>query len=415
MATARSRSAPPGPRPATQGPRLGARLDQLVTASDVVLTCGAGGVGKTSLAASLAATAAVELDAKVLVLTVDPARRLATAMGIGGFGNTETRVEAARFEAAGVSPRGELWAAMLDTKASWDDLIRRHAPDPASRDAILANPLYRNITSTFVQSHDYIAMERLHELHASGRYDLIVVDTPPSRHAIDFLDAPERMAEFFSSRLLRWLIAPYRSRLVNLASKPFNAVADRLLGASFLADIAEFFLLFQSMYGGFVERAKTVSQTLRDPRTSFVVVTTLEPSPAQEAAAFCSELAVRGFSLGALVFNRALPASLQDPAARVVADRFQRRADVVADEVLAKVRINRGTARVVAGEPARLSHVVEAAGQTFIDYSMLAAREAELAVRLSRLAELTVFVPHLDHDVCELAHLLELGGATWSS
>ena len=115
----------------------------------------------------------------------------------------------AAFRAAGLKPRGELWAAMLDTKASWDDLIRRHAPDERTRDAILVNPLYENITARFVQSHDYIAMERLHELHSSGRYDLIVVDTPPTRNALDFLDAPERMEEFFGGRLLRWLTAPH--------------------------------------------------------------------------------------------------------------------------------------------------------------------------------------------------------------
>ena len=132
------------------------------------------------------------------MLTVDPARRLATALGLEQFGNVETRVPDELFVDAGVEPRGELWAAMLDTKQSWDDLVRRHAPDAETRDAILANPLYQNITGKFVQSHDYIAMERLYEIHSSGRYDLIVVDTPPTRNAIDFLEAPERMADFFS-------------------------------------------------------------------------------------------------------------------------------------------------------------------------------------------------------------------------
>jgi anion-transporting ArsA/GET3 family ATPase len=385
------------------------RLDRLVTASDVVLTAGAGGVGKTSVAAALAATAAVELEAKVLVLTVDPARRLATAMGLSGFGNVERRVGDDAFAAAGAEPRGELWAAMLDTKASWDDLVRRHAPDRATAEAILANPLYRNITATFVQSHDYIAMERLHELHASGRYDLIVIDTPPSRHAIDFLDAPARMADFFSSRLLRWLIAPYRSRLANLASKPFNAVADRLLGASFLADIAEFFLLFQSMYGGFVERAKAVEQTLGDPRTSFVVVTTLEPAPVQEATWFCEELERRRLRLGAVVFNRVLPVGLDDAAARTVAGRFQRRPDAAADRVLAAL----APGAVTAEDAPRLRQVLDVAGQSFLDYAMLAAREAELASRLGATAGLTASIPQLDHDVADLSHLLELGRAAW--
>ena len=209
--------------------------------------------------------AAVHLGGKVLVLTVDPAKRLANALGLEQFGNTETRVPSDAFEEAGVEPRGELWAAMLDTKQSWDDLVRQHAPDAATRDAILANPLYKNITGKFIQGHDYVAMERLYEIHTSGRYDLIVVDTPPTRNAIDFLDAPDRMADFFSSRLLRWLIAPYRSRVVGLASKPFYSVADRILGSQFLSDIAEFFILFQSMYDGFVERAKAVHPAAREP------------------------------------------------------------------------------------------------------------------------------------------------------
>ena len=400
--------------------RFDARLDQLVTASDVVLVCGAGGVGKTSMAAAVAATAAVELEAKVLVVTVDPAQRLATAMGLSAFGNTATRVPDAALRAVGAEPRGELWAAILDTKASWDDLIVRHAPDAATRAAILANPLYRNLTATFTQSHDYIAMERLHELHASGRYDLIVVDTPPSRHAIDFLDAPARMAEFFSSRLLRWLIAPSRSRLVTLASKPFHVVADRILGATFLADIAEFFLLFQSMYGGFVDRAKAVEQTLRNPSTSFIVVTTLETAPAQEAAVFCEELVRRGFGVGALVFNRVLPAALDDPAARRVATTFQRSSDTVAATLLAAATaggdgVGAGRGGAASIEPETLARVLGEVGQSFLDYATLAAREAELALRLSRKAELTVSVPHLNGDVAGLDDLLELGRASWSS
>ena len=168
-------------------------------------------------------------------------------MGVGSLGNQATRVPVEAFRSVGVTPRGELWAAMLDTKAGWDDLIRRHAPDAGVRESVLTNPLYQNITSRFVHSHDYLAMEQLHEVHASGTYDLVVVDTPPSRNALDVLDAPSRMVDFFGSRLLRWLTVPYRSRLFNVASKPFYQVADRVLGSRFLQDIAEFFILFQAM------------------------------------------------------------------------------------------------------------------------------------------------------------------------
>ncbi|HMQ26001.1 MAG TPA: ArsA-related P-loop ATPase, partial [Acidimicrobiales bacterium] len=168
MAAAKAKATTPPP----------ATFEQLLATREIVVTCGSGGVGKTTTAAAAGAMAAVHLGGKVLVLTVDPARRLATALGLEQFGNVETQVPAAAFAEAGVEPRGELWVAMLDMKASWDDLVNRYAPDEETREAILANPLYQNITGKFVQSHDYIAMEPLYEIHVSGRYDLIIVDTP---------------------------------------------------------------------------------------------------------------------------------------------------------------------------------------------------------------------------------------------
>ena len=306
-------------------------LDQLLASKEIAITCGPGGVGKTTVAAAVAAMAACHHGGKVLVLTVDPARRLADALGLKGSGTSEHRIAAEMFREAGVTPRGELWAAMLDTKASWDALDRAARPrraGPASE--ILRNPLYRNISGRFVQSHDYIAMERLFEIHSTGDYDLIVVDTPPSRHALDFLDAPKRMAEFFSSRLLRWLIVPYRSRMVTLASRPFQQIADRILGTQFLTDISEFFILFQSMHAGFIERADAVVRLLGDRRTTFLVVSTLDSSPLSEAEQFAGELGRRHLHLGAMVLNRTLPDYLRDPAALAVARSIGERADELA-------------------------------------------------------------------------------------
>ena len=244
-------------RPRPLPPRPG--IERLAATKEILISTGSGGVGKTTTAAAIGAMAAAHHGWQGAGAHGRPgqaAGQRARARAVRQHRDPGARLET--FTEAGVEPRGELWAAMLDTKQSWDDLIRQHAPDPATRDAILANPLYQNITGKFIQSHDYVAMERLYEIHNSGRYDLIVVDTPPTRNAIDFLDAPDRMADFFSSRLLRWLIAPYRSRVVGLASKPFYSVADRILGSQFLSDIAEFFILFQSMYDGFVERAHAV-------------------------------------------------------------------------------------------------------------------------------------------------------------
>jgi anion-transporting ArsA/GET3 family ATPase len=378
------------------------RLEPLLSAKEIVVTCGAGGVGKTTTAAAVATMAATHLSGRVLALTVDPARRLATALGLERFGNVETQVPASAFSAAGVEPRGELWVAMLDTKASWDDLVRQHAPDPPTRDAILANPLYRNITAKFVQSHDYIAMERLHEIHASGRYDLIVVDTPPTRNAIDFLDAPDRMAEFFSSRLLRWLIAPYRSRLVTAASKPFYTVADRILGAQFLADIAEFFVLFQTMYDGFVERAEAVTRTLEDRRTSFVVVSTLAPGPIRETEFFVEALAARRYHLGAVVLNRTLPASLRDRDGLVAAEAMQAQAESLA-EVLAPG----------AEDRAALTGVLREVSESYRNYRTVATREAEQLAELGVGRDLLITVPAIERDITSLAEVMAIGEHLW--
>ena len=380
-------------------------LEPLLAAKEIVICCGSGGVGKTTTAAAAAAMAAAHLGGKVLVITVDPARRLANALGLERFGNVESQVPPELFTAAGVEPRGELWAAMLDTKQSWDELVRSHAPDAATRDAILANPLYENITGRFVQSHDYIAMERLYEIHASGRYDLIVVDTPPTRNAIDFLEAPDRMADFFSSRLLRWLTVPARSRVFTMASKPFYSVADRILGSQFLEDIAEFFLLFQTMYDGFVERAKAVSRTLSDKRTAFVVVSTLEASPAREADFFIEALRERRFPLGAVVLNKALPAWFLDRGSTGAAERLRTEAVPLAAAVTDAVP--------AVGEPAQVARVLAEVGESFLNFQVVAKREAEQRNDLSVHADVVATVPYADHDITDLAGLLELGRSLW--
>ena len=392
-------------------PRSTARvpdLEQLLAAKEVVVFCGAGGVGKTTTAAATALGAVARLGGRVLVVTVDPARRLADALGLkGGLGNVERRIPDATLRAAGVEPRGELWAAMLDTKQSWDALVLRHAPDDATAYRILDNPLYRNITSRFVQSHDYIAMERLHELHTTGGWDLIVVDTPPSRNALDFLDAPQRMAEFFGGRLLRWLTVPYRvggkrgARLVNLASKPFYQVADRILGGQFLEDIAEFFSSFQGMYDGFVKRARSVERLLRDRRTTFVVVSTLEAVPLREAEFFLAALHERTLPLGALVLNKTLPGALLDPsgeaAARVFADDGAALADALA-----------ATGDPALADPARTGRLLATLAASYRNFNVIAKREAELRAEMTALPELVLTVPLGESEVTDLAALDEL-------
>lgn len=375
-------------------------LHALLATKEMVLVCGSGGVGKTTMAAAMAVLAANDIGGRVLVLTVDPARRLADALGVGALGNDAIRVPDSQFADAGIEPRGELWAAMLDTKAGWDELIRRHAPDDDVRDSVLANPLYQNITSRFVHSHDYLAMEQLHEVHSSGEYDLIIVDTPPSRNALDILDAPGRMKEFFGSRLLRWLTVPYRSRLFTVASKPFYQVADRVLGSRFLQDIAEFFMLFQAMERGFVAHASEVERLLSDPRSTFVVVSTLEAAPSHEAAYLARELTRRELHLGAIVANRTLPKSFTAKssaasARKLVACARGDLADVVASSI--------------GSEPQIVGDVLAEIGERFHDVAVVATREAERRSELGELASLLVIAPMLEGDVNDLADLAKLG------
>ena len=377
-------------------------LDQLLAAREIVVACGPGGVGKTTTAAALAATAAARGGAKVLVLTVDPARRLADALGVARIGNDASCVPAAAVTAAGRRPKGELWAAMLDTKQSWDALVRRHAPDRSTAEQILANPLYKNVTGRFAQSHEYIAMERLYEIHSEGEYDLVVVDTPPTRNALDFLDAPQRMAEFFASGLLRWLVAPSRSRIVSLASRPFYQVADRILGTQFLGDVAEFFLLFQSMYDGFVARARAVSALMRDARTTFMVVTTLEAVPALESTRLVAALAERRLHLGLLVANKVLPPSLSDSDAAMVAESLDSRAPLLARRLASEEPPE-------LSDPEQVARVLQEIGRSYANFERVARREAEVLASMSAAHEVTATVPHLRGDVTDLSGLLEIG------
>ena len=381
-------------------------LDALLATKEIVVFCGSGGVGKTTVAAAAALGAASRSGSKVLVLTIDPARRLANALGLEGFGNVERRVPDDVLKAAGIEMRGELHAAMLDTKASWDDLVLRHAPNEETAYRILENQLYQNITRRFVQSHDYIAMERLYDLHATGAYDLIIIDTPPTRNAIDFLEAPQRMAEFFGGRLLRWLTLPYRvggkrgARFVSFASRPFFQMADRILGSQFLQDIAEFFLNFQTMYDGFVERAESVERLLHDRRTSFVVVTTLEGAPLREAEYFCDELMSRRFHLGALVLNKTLPDSLRSRDGRASANAILTDPAGVASELGAVEGLD---------DAESVARVLRNAATTYLEYSIVATRERELQDELARVPDAMAVVPALEDDIHDLEGLAEIG------
>jgi anion-transporting ArsA/GET3 family ATPase len=240
-------------------------------------------------------------------------------------------------------------------------------------------------------------MEQLHDLHATGEFDLVIVDTPPSRNALSILDAPGRMVDFFGSRLLRWLTVPYRSRLFTVASKPFYQVADRVLGSRFLQDIAEFFILFQAMESGFVKRARSVEALLADARTAFVVVTTLETAPAHEARFLAQELLKRNMALGAIVANRALPNELVGAAAAGSAEALRSRSGRELAEALA--------AQLDEAPVAVIDTVLSQLAERFDDVALVAALETERRAELASLSPLMLDVPWLSGEIHDIAGL----------
>ncbi len=276
-----------------------AALDGLLASSRVIVVVGPGGVGKTTMAAAIGIRAARHHDRRVVVLTVDPARRLAEALGMSRLVEEPILVP--------VGERGRMWALMVDMARGWDRVVEATAPNPDTVTRLLGNRLYRTLTRRFIQSHDYIALDHLLAIDDDDRHDLVVIDTPPSRHAIDLIDAPGRMIEFFDSRLLRWLTAGAGSGIGGAAARPFLAVAERLLGGRFLSEIVEFFTLFSRLRPGFVERSRRVEARLRASDTAYVAVTTTDPPVVEGCQELIAGLEQRERRPGLLVVNRLLP------------------------------------------------------------------------------------------------------------
>ncbi|HEU5085461.1 MAG TPA: ArsA-related P-loop ATPase [Acidimicrobiales bacterium] len=275
-------------------------LEELVRDRHIIVCGGSGGVGKTTTAAVLAMRAA-EIGRRAVVVTIDPAKRLADALGLGGLSNEATRVD-------GPWP-GELWAMMLDTKSTFDTLVGKHAADDVQRERILQNRFYKNISGALSGTQEYMAMEKLYELAEETDFDLIVVDTPPTRNALDFLDAPARLTRFLDHRLYRLLTATNRGVLkaVNVATQTFVRTVARVVGADVIDDAVAFFQAFEGMEEGFKRRATRVEQRLRDDDTAFVLVASPRRDTIAEATFFAEKLTESGIPVRALIVNRMHP------------------------------------------------------------------------------------------------------------
>jgi anion-transporting ArsA/GET3 family ATPase len=356
MAKARTRVGPTG----TRAPALD--VDALLDdpATGIIVCCGSGGVGKTTTSAALALRAA-ERGRKVVVLTIDPARRLAQSMGIEELDNTPRPV-AAVDEAAG----GHLDAMMLDMKRTFDEVVESQA-SPEKAQQILQNPFYIALSSSFAGTQEYMAMEKLGQIHgtsvADGTYDLIVVDTPPSRSALDFLDAPERLSSFLDGRFIRLMLTPARgpARLMTAGLGIITNALTRILGAQVLRDLQTFVTALDTVFGGFRQRAQKTYALLQADGTAFLVVAAPEPDAMREAAYFVERLSEDRMPLAGLIVNRASPVpigALSADEAMAAAERLRRQDP--ASPTAGMLRLHADQSRLVERE-ARLRRRFDAA------------------------------------------------------
>lgn len=289
-------------------------LDRIVREQRLVVCVGSGGVGKTTSAASIALRGALQ-GRRALVLTIDPARRLANSLGLSSFGNQEVRIDLGQRAA----PGGELWAAMLDAPSTLRDVIGRVAKDEAARDAIYQNRIFRNLAGSFSGSQEYMATERLYDVYTSGRYDLVVLDTPPVKNALDFLESPGRLTRFLDKQIMKWFLTPYEEervfgkRLVLGTSAVVYRLLGHIFGREFLDELATFFALFRELYEGMRERHEAVSAMFESKVTAFVVVAAPTEPSVDVATFFLDELKRRRLPLGAVVMNQVHQCSQQVP------------------------------------------------------------------------------------------------------
>jgi anion-transporting ArsA/GET3 family ATPase len=350
----------------------------------IVICGGSGGVGKTTTSAAIA-TGAAAAGRKVAVVTIDPAKRLANSLGLDELGNEPALVDPALFAPAGVEMEGELWAMMLDSKRTFDDLIDRLAPNEKARDDVLGNRIYQELSNAVAGSQEFTAMAKLYELDRAHDFDLIVLDTPPSRNALDFLDAPDRLTQFFEGRALQVFLRPtgLAARVMGRGTGMVFGVLKRVTGIDLLEDLAVFFRSLSGMIDGFKERAQAVNKLLADPGTVFLLVTSPEREPIDEAIFFWRKLKAARMPFGGVVVNRVHHDLLGDAEVEDVSAEL---ADELGEKLASRVADN------------------------FRDYHVLARRDAQNIERLGRQLrdDRLLLIPYLDEDVHDVEGLARL-------
>jgi anion-transporting ArsA/GET3 family ATPase len=363
-----------------------ATLGERIEGKRVYICTGAGGVGKTTTAAALALALAAR-GQRVAVVTIDPARRLAAALGLDELGNEPRLIEPGRFARQGLEVTGELWAMMLDPKLTLDELIGRLAPDAGRRDEVLANRIYQQLSSAVAGSQEFSAVAKLYELYREGGFDAIVLDTPPSRNALDFINAPTRLVHFFEGRALRMLLTPtgIAARVVGRGTSAMFGILRRLTGVDLLEELSTFFRLLGDMVDGFNQRAADVEALLHDPATTFLVVTSPEHQPAAEARAFIAELDRAGMPRGPLIFNRV---------------SIDERGAAPGGGVSAGLRTSLG------------EQLARRVADTVSDHERLVQRDRRSIAALCEALDESdpILVPEFEHDVHDVAGLVRVAG-----
>lgn len=373
-------------------------LTELVRQRSVIVCCGTGGVGKTTSAAALALEAA-RAGRRACVVTIDPARRLADAIGLDSLSNAPTRID-------GDWP-GELWALMLDAKGTFDTLVTRFAASDEQARIILSNSIYRNLTGALSGTQEYMAIEKLYELHEQAGFDLVVVDTPPTRQALDFVEAPGRLVRFLDNRIFRALMTPTRAylRAVNVATRTFLRSLSRIVGVEVVDDAIAFFQAFEGMEEGFRERANRMVDLLTQPSTAFVLVTSPREDAVGEATYFADRLFQSGISVRALIVNRLHPRFV-GPSGEGAAEISRALGGLPGDREPEGGTTTGPDAKVGSGEAAP-GEALSAHLSNLRDLEAVAGREeASFAPLSAKLAPAPVVrVPFLSSDVSDLGGL----------
>lgn len=360
-------------------------LKKLINEKKVLICCGSGGVGKTTTSAALALYAATQ-GLKTIVLTIDPAKRLANSLGIKKLDYREKEIPREEMKKAGLKPRAPLFAMMLDTKRTFDEIIVKYAPDREKADAILKNKLYQHLSNMIAGSQEYMAMEKLYEIVQERDYDLIVLDTPPSRHALEFLDAPKKMSEMIGNSIMNWFLKPSLFvsraglRFLDRSMRRVLQSFDRVAGFEFLQDLSDMLISTSGMLEGFQERAQKVGRLLHDERTSLILISSPQPIPLREAAFFYQKINEYSLPFSGFLFNRVQllsPAGL--PNSTGLSD----------------------STKTEYQEMVRLFHNLHERDQHEL-------KKFKEEMKLSKEVFVKT-VPQLDHDVHDLAGLKELG------